>query len=92
MTRSVTIVNTSNWEHEDVAITVHPNRASQGNLPPLRLAPGEKHVVGPYDKDEVVHITLLPIEEREPAPFKNEDGSQDWPKIDIHKPKPGKSK
>ena len=84
MTRSVTIVNTSNWEHEDVEVNqIHLSAMDRT----VRLKPGESMTVGPYDKVSVAVIRIAPVEEKEPTPFKKEDGEQDWPTVEVHKPK-----
>lgn len=82
MTRSVTIVNTSNWEHEDISVKVE-------GASPVRLQPGEKLICGPYSVGEAgdVQVHMIALEDAEPIPFKNEDGSQDLPSVEIHKPK-----
>ena len=83
MTRGVTIVNTSNWEHEDVSVMVR-NRA------PVRLKPGECMTVGPYviGTEGDVELHMVAIEEMEPKPFMDADGKQDLPGLTIHKPRP----
>ena len=87
MTRSVTIVNTSNWEHEDVEVNqIHLSAMDRT----VRLKPGESMTVGPYDKSSVAVIRIAPVEEKEPIPFKGDDGEQDWPRVEVHKPKPSK--
>ena len=83
MTRSVTIVNTANWEHEDVEVNQLNLRAMDKTV---RLKPGEMTVVGSHYKDLVSIIRIAPVEEKEPAPFKDADGNQDWPRVDVHKP------
>ena len=89
MTRSVTIVNTSNWEHEDVAVNqIHLTAMDRTVL----LKPGESMTVGPYDKNLVALIRIEPVEEKEPVPFKDADGNQDMPRVDIHKPVQNKKK
>ena len=88
MTRSVTIVNTSNWEHEDVEVNqIHLSAMDKT----VRLKPGESMMVGPYSKGPVAVIRIAPVEEEEPIPFKDAEGNQDWPKVEVHKPKPNKS-
>ena len=85
MTRSVTIVNTSNWEHEDVEVNqIHLSAMDKT----VRLKPGEKVTVGPYDKASAAVIRIAPIEEQEPVPFEDAEGNQDWPKVKVHKPEP----
>ena len=54
MTRSVTIVNTSNWKHEDVERIV--SRGFQLPSSPRVLKPGDMEVVGPYSRDQPVTV------------------------------------
>ena len=85
MTRSITIVNTSNWEHEDVEVNqIHLSAMDRT----VRLKPGEKMTVGPYDKNSVAVIRIGVVEDNEPVPFKDAEGNQDWPRVEVHKPKP----
>ena len=35
----------------------------------MRLAPGDKMIVGPYEPDTEVNITIKIIEEKKPEPF-----------------------
>ena len=85
MTRSITIVNTSNYEHEDVEVNQIHLSASDRTV---RLKPGDKMTVGPYGKDSVAVIRIEAIEEKEPIPFKGVDGKQDFPRVGVHKPRP----
>lgn len=84
MTRSVTIVNTSNWENEDIDVTV----AGPGRTETHRLQPGDKIVCGPHNDGQMVGVMLNAVTPKKPVPFHAEDGSQDWPKVEVHKPKP----
>ena len=80
MTRSVTIVNTSNWEHEDYIV-----HGYQGHYPDgTRLRPGEHVCFTPTDG---MTITLEGVAEKNAVPFYDADGKQDWPRVEIHKPK-----
>lgn len=63
MTRSVTIVNTSNWDHEDYMIRVRP---SQGHV---RLKPGESVKLDVYDS---CAVQLVPVEYENPVPFERD--------------------
>ena len=54
MTRSITIVNTSNWEHEDYKVTVHGT--------PYHLKPGSSIEVTPATANSIQ------VEEAEPKP------------------------
>ena len=70
MTRSVTIVNTSNWKHEDVFVGERydsKGMSMPGNA--IRLAPGDKMTVGPYEVDKEVVITIKAVEDKKPEPF-----------------------
>ena len=52
MTRSVTIVNTSNWEHEDVHVVAAGNLEAAWRKCPSILQPGDSVVVGPYGEGD----------------------------------------
>lgn len=82
MTRSVTIVNTSNWEHEDVEVVQYI-----GGWPEkTRLQPGDKLVLH-HGAESVANIAMKGVRDKEPVPFKKEDGTQDLPRVEIYKPK-----
>ena len=83
MTRSVTIVNTSNWEHEDVEV-VEMNEGWPSNK--VVLQPGDETTVGPYAKGQTVSVIMKAREHIEPVAFYDEHGDQDWPKVEVHKP------
>lgn len=71
MTRSVTIVNTSNWEHEDYIV-----RASRQETEPhseeyrrpegQRLKPGESVTVFPRENET---FAIDAVEDEKPEPF-----------------------
>ena len=82
MTRSVTIVNTSNWEHEDVAVMA----AHHGGVALHTLKPGDTMLVGPHADGQLVSVTMQGVTPAEPVPFRDADGEQDWPKVEVHKP------
>ena len=84
MTRSVTIVNTSNWEHEDVEVM--PCYDNKGDAQKFTLKPGESKKIGPYTNGQKVRVFLTAVQPAEPVPFKDADGNQDWPRVEIHKP------
>lgn len=85
MTRSVTIVNTSNWEHEDVEVV-----EMQNGWPVHRavLEPGDKMVGPPNSPNLVTTYLIRGLSKKEPVPFKDADGNQDWPRVEVHKPTP----
>ena len=60
MTRSVTIVNTSNWEHEDFTFDFGEKHI------PVTLKPGEQHTIHPYAP---LTIKAEPVEEHASRPF-----------------------
>ena len=87
MTRSVTIVNTSNWEHEDVEVVVtgtDPEKVGERAV----LKPGDFVTAGPYTKGQEVNVRMVGVEPQEPQPFRDADGNQDCPRVEVHKPKP----
>ena len=61
MTRSVTIVNTSNWEHEDVEVVEVPE---SGSAESTMLKPGDKMTCGPWGPGQRVTLVLKPVETR----------------------------
>ena len=87
MTRSVTIVNTSNWEHEDMEVIPMVDGWPREHRV---LAPGDSMVGGPNGPEGIVSYLIRPRTRAEPVPFKDAEGNQDWPKVEIHKPKPSK--
>ena len=84
MTRSVTIVNTSNWEHEDVEVL--PMYDNKGDAEKVTLKPGDSLSIGPYTNGQLVRVRLQAVQPAEPVPFRDADGKQDLPRVDIHKP------
>ena len=80
MTRSVTIVNTSNWEHEDYIVHGYEGHHPDGT----RLRPGEKVTFTPTDG---MAIRLEAVAEKNAVPFRDAEGNQDFPRVDVHKPK-----
>ena len=86
MTRSVTIVNTSNWEHEDVRAIIQ--YADGRESAAVTLKPGDQMTCGPYTNGQVVQVQLAGQEPATPIPFKDADDNQDWPKVEVHKPTP----
>lgn len=66
MTRSVTIVNTSNWDNEDYIIT--RKRTMDSDPETTTLKPGESLTISPGDK-EVFGIEKSVPEGKEPKPF-----------------------
>lgn len=34
-------------------------------------------------------VYIKPVEDKEPVPFRAADGTQDWPKVSVHKPVSG---
>ena len=85
MTRSVKIVNTSNWEHEDVEVTV----VSKTETKKVSLQPGDTCDVGPYSDGELVSVIMSGVTPETPVPFRKEGGGQDFPTVEVHKPKSG---
>ena len=85
MTRSVTIVNTSNWEHEDYIVRRRRSDFDGGTGLPddTRLQPGDVMQFTPGRES----ISILPVEEQTPVPFRDADGNQDWPRVEVHQPK-----
>ena len=83
MTRSVTIVNTSNWEHEDIVVCEFPGTGVSGQI---TLKPGDQMTCGPHDNDTRMTLVLAPQEPRKPVPFRDEYGNQDMPRVEVHKP------
>lgn len=95
MTRSVTIANTSNWDHEDYVVHATKDSMAEGEtnrlgyLDGTRLRPGEKTSFTPV---EGYSVTFEEIEEQEAVPMyvkkvnpttgKRDDG-QVWPVVKV---------
>ena len=72
MTRSVTITNTSNWQHEDYAIIIDGVRRI--------IQPGESVITNPYSTAEV---KIEPLEPEKAKPFRNRMGDQTLPESKV---------
>ena len=89
MSRSVTIVNTSNWEHEDVEV----HEFNRGHPPKVTmLKPGDQLACGPWNQGDTTSLVINGVGSKDPVPFKDADGNQDWPKVTVHKPVPSDAK
>ena len=70
MTRSITIVNNSNWDHEDFIIHAKPDNKDEYNrlnyLDGKKIAPGEKLTFTPV---KGYTISFEEVEEKKPEPF-----------------------
>ena len=98
MTMSLTLVNTSNWEHEEYVIEGGKIAyIANGQLvDTVRLKPGEKVVIYP-DKEPGTAMRITAIQEDETpfyAPCINKDGTlgkgQTWPEVSVTFREPGK--
>lgn len=78
MTRSIKIINTSNWEHEDVVVVI------DGVMQMLK--PGEHAYSGPYSKGIPVQVNMIGVEGGEPVPFRDAEGVQQTPSVKVIKP------
>ena len=74
MTRSVTIVNSSNWDGEDYAVKV-------GDGPKYFIEPGDKIMFCVYSKE--IPISIIPLQSKEPEPFKDKEGKQILPIVEV---------
>lgn len=73
MTRSITIVNNSNWEHEDYAV-VTPRGV-------VYLKPGERTTFTP---DNFANVAVQEVTPEKPEPFHDRDeGVQLTPHIEV---------
>ena len=84
MTRSVTIVNTSSWESENVLVTATSKYAASEQK---MLEPGDKMTVGPHAEGELVAVAIQAALPADAKPFHDAEGNQDWPRLEVHKPK-----
>ena len=60
-----------------------------GEVQRAALKPGDQFDTGPYADGEVVAIVMESVTPHEPIAFRKEDGTQDWPTVEVHKPKSG---
>ena len=69
MTRSLTIVNSSNWEHEDYEFSIPMNNPTAGPViyKTVRLKPGEYISYSPYTQTFIV--TGEEKQDKAPVPF-----------------------
>ena len=86
MTRSVTIVNTSNWDNEDYIVK---KEGWDGSEEEICLRPGESATFTPKDGKPVVLAESVP-EGKEPIPFYRQaskngkrDDEQVWPCVEV---------
>ncbi len=89
MTKSVTIVNTSNWEGEDVYLNVMKQPQDMENktgFPDLEryviLKPGESFEVGDWHY-EVIRMEDANKKNKGIKPFKNKSGKQVCPQVEV---------
>ena len=75
MTRSLTIVNTSNWEHEDYEIRLKNKQLKDEQLDTVRLKPGEQMAFQP---DYVEVVSIHAIEEQDIKPFEEIDMKHEY--------------
>ena len=68
MTRSITIVNTSNWDGEDYEFEITKTTENTGEKHTVSLKPGEKHILSPYAYQETT-IAVKATESKKPEPF-----------------------
>ena len=78
MTRSLVIINTSNWKHEDYEIIDLETNDSQ------QLKPGEQCMVPLYNKGALRKLKITAIELEKSVPFINKNGKQIVPVLDIN--------
>ena len=80
MTRSITIVNTSNWDGEDYLID-----PQDGYNKPMALKPGELCQVYPKENGEQQPVVTPVTPRGKPAPFalKGIDSRQVVPRIEV---------
>ena len=78
MTRSITIVNTSNWDGEDYKVISKDNRPVEHPMPDqvVILKPGDQTVIYP----DTHNIVFEKLESKEPEPFR-QNGDQTFPEV-----------
>ena len=77
MTRSLLIVNTSNWDGEDYRVEI-----ARGDLKEITtLNPGE--CVNVHSYAEPVELTVFPEESKTPEPFFDDEGEQITPQMTV---------
>ena len=80
MTRAVTVVNTSNWDGEEWALTVE-GVAYDIDDQKLRLAPGDSITL--HASAEEMTVKVRKLERRDPTPFMA-GSTQLIPEVDVH--------
>lgn len=74
MTRSLTIVNTSNWNHEDYSIVVREDDQT------FELKSGDSFTIHPYAE---VTLVVCPLSPEKEVPHRTEDGVQLIPEARV---------
>ena len=69
MTRSITIVNTSNWDGEDWVVRTR-NHSSEDKWESMRLSPGQKMALNPQYQEFSIDADNSKV----PEPFNDKDG------------------
>ena len=77
MTRSMMIVNTSNWEHEDYKVTI---KTDDGKIQTVLLKPSEFYRYYPHD-GEVMSVEK--IEDKEAVPYYLNGDYQVLPEVHV---------
>ena len=83
MTKSLTIINTSNWDGEDYAVVLE-NKTNNHTTCHI-LKPCDKVVVLPSQE---IKATYSISKEEQSKPFKDEDGHQVLPYVDVEMRRP----
>ena len=76
MTMSAQIVNTSNWQGEDVLVDL-----GNGNF--QRVRPGEMMYLNLYPIEQMQNIRIIPAPAEDTEPFQDEDGGQVVPVVEV---------
>ena len=77
MTRSLMIVNTSNWEHEDYEVEL---QGWDGAKRKVLLKPSEYHVFTPGDGESIIGVRK--VEEEKAVPYQL-NGRQVLPEVHV---------
>ena len=76
MSRSITVMNTSNWEHEDCVVKVAAG-GEPAALEERRLVPGQAWKMPKHQEvNSAMVIVEWPTPKEGPQPFRDKDGNQ----------------
>ena len=79
MTRSVAIVNTSNWKEEDYKVEYIDHGYGAEEVVSY-IKPGEYSYLPGY---KPIDVKITPVEEGTPQPFYDDDGKQITPDLTV---------